>query len=53
MLLHASFIVLSGSIKAARAHEAVLQSRIDGLQNECAAHIRHIKELQRQLGERK
>jgi len=40
-------------LKAARAHEAVLQSRIDGLQNECAAHIRHIKALQRQLGERK
>jgi hypothetical protein len=40
-------------LKAARAHEAVLQSRIDGLQNECSAHIRHIKALQRQLGERK
>jgi hypothetical protein len=39
--------------KAAREREAVLQSRLDGMMHERNANIKHIKALQRQLGERK
>jgi hypothetical protein len=39
--------------REAREREAILQSRIDGLMNERNANVRHIKALQRQLGERR
>ena len=39
--------------REAREREAILQSRIDGLMNERNANVRHIKVLQRQLGERR